>query len=106
MWTFVPLKPKSLKRISFDGIKTVCDEVITMEQRDKIEVKGDLTISSITDKNSVPIACEKYVVNDEVIIPYYSSLNLLELCNALRNIGFAENRITQISVHGVGWFKQ
>jgi hypothetical protein len=104
MWTFIPFVPKSLKRISFDSVKSVCDEIINMEKTLKIEIKGDVTVTSITDKNTFPIACEKYVVNDELIIPYYSPLNLLEVVSALRNVGFAENRIKQISVYKVGWF--
>jgi hypothetical protein len=104
MWTFVPRLPSDIRRISFDSVKSVCDEIINMEKTLKIEIKGDVTISSMTDKNSFPIACEKYIVNSELIIPYYSPLNLLEVVSSLRNAGFAENRITQISVYKVGWF--
>lgn len=104
MWTFVSLIPKNLKRISFDSVKSICDEIVNMEKTLKIEIKGDVTLSSINDRNSFPVTCEKYVVNNELIIPFYSAMNLLEVVSSLRNIGFAENRIKQISVYKVGWF--
>jgi hypothetical protein len=103
MWSFITSIPNTTIagfKPRYTVLKDLCEDLIKLENNSSMKLKGHIVMSSITDKNVVPLPCEKYVVENDLYILFGSANNLLDLCsNESSNA-----KISKISLSRMGWF--